>query len=96
MRTVVTKRFAAAFIALAIPVTAAPAAHAAPEAQPTKPSAPIDAKDWQETLVKEAHDLEASNIPRHKVTRDGQDFFIYKLNTGMDLAIPASLTSPTP
>ena len=83
-------------IALTIPISVLPDAHATPESQPSSTTKTIDEKEWQQTFIKEAHALEASNIPRHTVTQDGEDFFVYELDTGVNLAMPAALTRPSP
>lgn len=96
MRNTSRKRFATIALALAVPFSALPAAQAAPTPESDTTPAGVDAEQWQQTLVQEAHDLENSTIPRHTVNHDGEDFIVYELSTGHELGIPASLTGPEP
>ena len=96
MRNRVLSRVAIFGFALTIPMNALPAAYAAPENQPHSTTQAVDEEQRQQTLIKEARDLEASDIPRHTVTQDGEDFLVYELNTGVNLAMPAALTRPSP
>ncbi|MGP9761279.1 hypothetical protein [Corynebacterium sp. AOP12-C2-36] len=91
------RRLTALALALCIPLAALPAANAAPEsADPTAEAVNTEAEQWQETLLREAQELEASSIPRHTVTHEGEDFLVYELENGMELAMPAYLTQPSP
>lgn len=96
MRNRVLSRVAICGFALTIPMNALSAAYAAPENQPHSTTQAVDEEQRQQTLIKEARDLEASDIPRHTVTQDGEDFLVYELNTGVNLAMPAALTRPSP
>lgn len=95
MRNRALSRVAALGFALTIPMSALSAAHAAPESQPHSTTQAVDEEKWQQTLIKEARALEASDIPRHTVTQDGEDFLVYELNTGVNLAMPTALTRPS-
>lgn len=97
MQTVFPRRLGAVALALTVTMGAVPAAHAAPQ-NPSPAASTISTMSDQhlEEITKEAFDLEASSIPRHMVNRNGVDFIVYELDTGVNLAMPAYLTRPTP
>lgn len=56
----------------------------------------LDSKEFERALSEAAHELEQSDLTRRVDTVGNEDFFVYTLEDGRELGIPAALTQPSP
>ncbi|RNE48134.1 hypothetical protein [Corynebacterium alimapuense] len=56
----------------------------------------LDSKEFERALSEAAHELEQSDLARRVDVVGDVEFFVYTLEDGRELGIPAALTQPSP
>lgn len=56
----------------------------------------LNSEEFERALSEAAHELDQSDLTRRVDTVGGEDFFVYTLEDGRELGIPAALTQPSP